>query len=493
MRVQPFPADRYLWVAILLAISAGFAHSQDTQIGPIAVPATAVIFDPDNVLSPEQLAALRSAGPLNPVPAVKALSFNPAAGQTIIFAASGMVGCCSVAQVGPDGYAGSAENITGIGSISGYASNNAMALVGVFTDGNPSGAAPDDYDYMPGVNQPSFSPVLNQVFFIGDGLTGTGSGTRQIFNVPPAATELWLGFVDGGGWKGPPQNYGDNPGGVQVWATFSTTDCTQLVNFDPDQVHMYRDPDLTSNAGQSNEIEQRGYLYVYTGVRVDGKVPETRYKLSSVIPSLVTGPGILVDITDAITAKPGITLPPDFIPEQVQNVIRWHGNAVYGEGPNAKTEYPAAIANGLSMPLFDPKPKTSGAYDKIYGDSPDISVPLQDQGGLPLTAVCYEKDFKTYIGCQMGNGRFHVMGNFKWQAHYCGTVKVDTVFGVEPTSAAAHFTPATTNAVTFQRPTSIDKDEQKIPFLDPKACEISFVTFNGSIPGHCTQPAAQSP
>jgi hypothetical protein len=56
------------------------------------------------------------------------------------------------------------------------------------------------------------APQIAQQFFIGDGLTGTGSGSPQHFVVPPGATRLFLGFADGFGdcvgW------YGDNSGSV---------------------------------------------------------------------------------------------------------------------------------------------------------------------------------------------------------------------------------------------------------------------------------------
>lgn len=46
----------------------------------------------------------------------------------------------------------------------------------------------------------SLAPALKQVFFIGDGLTGTGSGTVQSFLVPTGATRLYLATHDGYGW-----------------------------------------------------------------------------------------------------------------------------------------------------------------------------------------------------------------------------------------------------------------------------------------------------
>jgi hypothetical protein len=48
----------------------------------------------------------------------------------------------------------------------------------------------------------SLAPQVKQVFFIGDGLTGTGSGAVQNFIVPTGATRLFLGPMDGFEWKG---------------------------------------------------------------------------------------------------------------------------------------------------------------------------------------------------------------------------------------------------------------------------------------------------
>jgi hypothetical protein len=191
------------------------------NFGPKSVPGTSVIFDPDHVLTRSELAALGSNGSLGATPAVRALAFNAGQHQTFTFAASGKVGCCGTVNVGPDGYSGS-SNIDSLKSISGFAAPVEFPLVGVFTDGRPKGAAPPDYNYRKGVRLRTYSPRLNQVFFIGDGLTGTGSGYRQTFHVPPTATELWLGFADARGFNGPPGFYGDNPGKLRVSGTLHT-------------------------------------------------------------------------------------------------------------------------------------------------------------------------------------------------------------------------------------------------------------------------------
>ena len=77
------------------------------------------------------------------------------------------------------------------------------ALVGVFLDNTlpTSSPTPATLDYTTiGTSFTTFSPQLKQVFFIGDGLTGTGSGSVQTFVVPNGATQLFLGDVDGFGW-----------------------------------------------------------------------------------------------------------------------------------------------------------------------------------------------------------------------------------------------------------------------------------------------------
>jgi hypothetical protein len=198
-----------LW--LMLAAANASAHAQPVKsFGPISVSAYSVIFDPDNVLS---------AADLGGAPAVKTMSFSAAAGQFFEFSANGLAGCCSTADVGPDGYGGSVA-IYSLGSISGYEGPR-FALAGVFTNGHPSGSPPADYSYRGGTEPTFFFPQLNQVFFIGDGLTGmnSNSGPPQRFIVPPKATELWLGFADAFGFAATPGSYGDNAGSLNVSGT----------------------------------------------------------------------------------------------------------------------------------------------------------------------------------------------------------------------------------------------------------------------------------
>jgi hypothetical protein len=83
--------------------------------------------------------------------------------------------------------------------ISGPLAVSLSGLVGVFVgSGVPSGPVPAQRN--DGMTFASISPGLNQIFWIGDGLTGTGSGSVQSFTAPTGATRLFLGTADGFGW-----------------------------------------------------------------------------------------------------------------------------------------------------------------------------------------------------------------------------------------------------------------------------------------------------
>jgi hypothetical protein len=122
--------------------------------------------------------------------------------------------------VDPDGVGSgqASSSTTGFGSISGINAPGAGYLTGVFVGpGGPSGPAPSPLDFTSlGTNFTPLSPLLDQTFFIGDGLTGDGSGVKQIFFIPTGATELYLGISDSFGYSGAPSTYGDNSGSFTV-------------------------------------------------------------------------------------------------------------------------------------------------------------------------------------------------------------------------------------------------------------------------------------
>lgn len=115
----------------------------------------------------------------------------------------------------------SSSTNSGTSSISGINFPGAGELVGVFVAaGGPSGSAPTALSYLPGgnasISASSYHPLLDQVFFIGDGLTGDGTGSLQSFYVPTGAVGLYLGISDAGGFNGSPGAYGDNIGNYGV-------------------------------------------------------------------------------------------------------------------------------------------------------------------------------------------------------------------------------------------------------------------------------------
>lgn len=152
------------------------------------------------------------------------VAFNSPTGAAFRFtSATGLVNCCGGAAAhfaGPDGaimpsLPNSSTDVNSFAGISGLQfSNRQLFLVGVFlNDTTPTDPAPSRLSYSDtNADELSYTPGLNQTFFIGDGLTGTGSGTIQVFFSPVGATRLFLGFVDGEGFEGNPGWYSDNPG-----------------------------------------------------------------------------------------------------------------------------------------------------------------------------------------------------------------------------------------------------------------------------------------
>lgn len=141
-----------------------------------------------------------------------ALSNAPA----LQFQASGSVSFCSgCALNGPDGNGGTWAG-PGYNGISGITNVPARSLIAAFVNANePTNPAPASLDFgVIGTGFASLAPQLNQLFFIGDGVNGAGAS--QTFIVPPGATRLYLGFVDGYTYEDTPDGYDDNTGSLSV-------------------------------------------------------------------------------------------------------------------------------------------------------------------------------------------------------------------------------------------------------------------------------------
>jgi hypothetical protein len=158
-------------------------------------------------------------------------SFTARPFQTLTFSSVAGEWTCnsSVPEYGADGTATGCFNSAGQyvddagGPISGYGSVDFTgAMVGVFLEDALPSTAPSPLlfyvsDNSHGGVQTDFkalNPKIGQVFFIGDGLTGTGSGSIQVFEVPPTATHLYLGYVDSCNDDTAPSCYSDNVGSL---------------------------------------------------------------------------------------------------------------------------------------------------------------------------------------------------------------------------------------------------------------------------------------
>jgi hypothetical protein len=209
----------------MLAIAAIFASLMFVPAGPVragelVVPAQANIFGAGHASAP---APAGSGG--GTVPPSVSLS----GGVFVTFQATGQVSYNGANFYGPDGaqYLGAHTALDSYGGISGiHHDSRIFFLVGVFlNDAEPSGSAPPILDFTnDGFTE--IAPQLNQTFFIGDGLEGTGAGNSQQFEIPAGATRMFLGFADGIDFTGPPGSYGDNVGNLDVTDTVTVPEPT---------------------------------------------------------------------------------------------------------------------------------------------------------------------------------------------------------------------------------------------------------------------------
>jgi hypothetical protein len=92
--------------------------------------------------------------------------------------------------------------------------------VGVFLDDNAPSVAPVGLTYSKGFADDTqfFSPLIGQLFDIGNGLTGGPLDVpwiTQTYNIPVGATRLFFGFADALGFTGAPGMFNDNtPGAI---------------------------------------------------------------------------------------------------------------------------------------------------------------------------------------------------------------------------------------------------------------------------------------
>ena len=159
------------------------------------------------------------------------ISVPSGAGVVTFDNGSGAVTYCSGCNSAIDGVSPppSPVDISSAGGISGLVDNSrGFYMVGVFLDGSQPATPPATLNFTHDHSFSGLAPELGQVFFIGDGLEGTGSGTPQQFEVPTGATDLYLGFPDAYNFEGAPGYYGDNGGTVTGSYDFWPSNAAQL-------------------------------------------------------------------------------------------------------------------------------------------------------------------------------------------------------------------------------------------------------------------------
>lgn len=140
--------------------------------------------------APNQSPVLASGTPLQP-------------GDRLTFTAAGEIDHIGGAG-GPDGLASQVYSRMP-GAENGISDINCPidALLGVFLDDSQPSLqlAPGGLDYSAAASRDflTFSPVLRQVFYIGDGFNSNNK--QQEFVVPAGATRLFLGVMDGEQWS----------------------------------------------------------------------------------------------------------------------------------------------------------------------------------------------------------------------------------------------------------------------------------------------------
>jgi hypothetical protein len=127
------------------------------------------------------------------------------AGMRLSFTATGQVANSPTRPfAGPDGNT-TIVSTHAVGEENGISSATAMrdALVGVFLGPQSPNLTPAppllDFSTQIARDYLTLEPALKQVFFIGDGLT-TSNDIQQVI-VPPGATRLFLGPMDGSRWN----------------------------------------------------------------------------------------------------------------------------------------------------------------------------------------------------------------------------------------------------------------------------------------------------
>src|SRR5215831_13043077 len=139
-----------------------------------------------------------------PMPAASLTGPVLSSGMSLTFAVTGRVSDFGATPGDPPDGNGNFFSMSTHNGIAGAAGIPQNSLLGVFLDDTEpdfsTPPSPLDFGVL-GLNFTSLAPGLKQIFFIGDGLTGSGTGIDQTFFVPMGATRLSLGASDGFQWS----------------------------------------------------------------------------------------------------------------------------------------------------------------------------------------------------------------------------------------------------------------------------------------------------
>ncbi len=227
-------AGRTLALASSVLVLSSLLVATRSSAATLVIPGTANVFGAGHATPPAPDGG--GGGTLPPLFALPA-----GTSRALVFSnVTGIVHCCgglAGVENGPDGgpFGGPPTDVLSYGGISGiYHGQKTLFLVGVFLDDSePVDPAPSRLFFGTGYVSDGFaqiSPQLRQVFFIGDGLRGTGIGATQAFFVPDGATRLFLGFADSFDFGHPsslPGWYDDNLGSLS--ATLDVVSATTSV------------------------------------------------------------------------------------------------------------------------------------------------------------------------------------------------------------------------------------------------------------------------
>jgi hypothetical protein len=193
--------DRPLTASVLACPDGGPALGNLKGETTVTVPGTADVWlagQPDGTM----LSSGSPDGDIDTAPADSPVVIPVVAGTTLTFSATGGTsytgGLCTGQS--PDG--GCTVLLASEGPDNGISSLAVPmnALIGAFLDASvPGGQPPTPLDASGSNDFTTLAPLLRQVFFIGDGLTGAGTGAVQRFTVPAGATRLALASSDEAG------------------------------------------------------------------------------------------------------------------------------------------------------------------------------------------------------------------------------------------------------------------------------------------------------